>query len=130
MRLHRDSPPPDEFSELVIGDDKHGRVYITNEPRTINGGLDFFPAFAKSCAVIWGAQWHGPLERVCNLRKGAARRWMRDHEIPPPRIVAWVAYLSSRVDARAVGHALLAISYGGDSFGEAWKAWEGMRNER
>lgn len=138
MRLHRDSPPVLPADKFTIGAGSGYPVILHVEPRRIEwaGASDplpvFLPAFAKSCAVLWGEQWHGPLETVCGLRRGTAKKWMVSGTIPPPMIVGWVAYLSARSDARALGHALLAIAGGADMdvIREAWTAFKGMNDGR
>lgn len=137
MRLHRDSPPPNYHVQcFVIGWHDESPVIIEIEPRAITWkpGDDplpaFFPAFAKSCAVLWGENWHGPLETVCGLRNGTAKKWMKSHTIPPPMIVGWVAYLASKPNARVIGHALLAIAEGADMemFHDARDSFKGMND--
>ncbi len=141
MRLERDTPPnyaaPEFLKFLEIGTTEDGvKVYLWIEPREVHGAdpMALMAAFDKACARIWGQHWRGSLELVCDLRKGTARKWIKDGQIPPPMIVAWVAYLCARDDARVLGRMLesLALSgiTGGDtvsSFKAASCAFEGLR---
>ncbi len=132
MKLHRNEPPPSDLGvAITIGSNDMGIVALNVDPRALAGGDidEFFPAYAKSCARIWGEHWHAGLERAADLRKGTAAQWMKRGQIPPPGLVAWVAYICSRPDARAIGRFLegLAETKAPEaSFAEAVQAFEGM----
>ncbi len=135
IRLHRDEPPGEDWNVIEIGVADCGPVILGTSPRALGWDADinpdpyFFPAFAKSCARIWGQQWHGSLERVAGLRNGTAKQWMNRVQIPPPVLVAWVAYICARPDARAIGwflEGLAETNAPDDSFAEAVQAFEGM----
>jgi len=131
MKLHRTEPPGDGWNVINIGSNNAVPVSLYVAPRALAGadGDEFFPAFAKSCARIWGEHWHAGLERAADLRKGTASQWMKRSQIPPPVLVAWVAYICARPDARAIGRfldGLAATSAPEASFAEAVQAFEGM----
>ncbi len=131
MKLHRTEPPGDIAGVIEIGSRDGAPVLLNVEPRAIIAAdaKEFFPAFAKSCARIWGEHWHAGLERAADLRKGTASQWMKRGQIPPPVLVAWVAYICARPDARAIGRFLegLAETKAPEaSFAEAVQAFEGM----
>lgn len=131
MRLHRNDPPAELGSIILIGDNEGQPVSMTTEPRTIIGAeLDeFLTAFAKACAVIWGMDWRSRLEVAARLRSGTVRKWMQQGTIPPPVIVAWVAYIRSREDARAIGRFLEGLGETdtpSDTMREALAAARGM----
>ncbi len=139
MRLHRSHPPTAHGNAIYVGytggaDYEIGdsSVWLDIEPRTIEGAdtMALMAAFDKACARIWGQHWLGSLELVCDLRKGTARKWMKDGQIPPPMIVAWVAYLSARDDARVLGRLLEALALGGGVIGvdAARMAFAGLRS--
>ena len=130
IRLHRNEPPPSALGAAVAIGSRNGEmVFLNIEPREIDHVEEFFPAFAKSCARLWGEHWHAGLERAAGLRKGTAAQWMKRGQIPPPVLVAWVAYITARPDARAIGRFLdrLAETEAPEaSFAEAVQAFEGM----
>ncbi len=135
MRLHRSTPPTDDgWTVIDIGSDD-GPVLLSMEPRAIGWDKDAHPvaefmhAFDRACGRIFGQHWQGSLELVCDLRKGTARKWMKDSQIPPPMIVAWIAYLSAREDARSIGRMLEGMALGGNvmSLIEARAALIGLR---
>ena len=131
MKLHRTEPPGDGWNVIDIGSNDAGPVSLGVSPRALDGAKpdELFPAFAKSCARIWGEHWHAGLERAADLRKGTAAQWMKRGQIPPPVLVAWVAYICARPDARAIGRFLdgLAETKAPEaSFAEAVQAFEGM----
>lgn len=132
MKIHRSGPPPSDLgAAITIGSNHMEFVALNVDPRTLIGAKpdEFFPAFAKSCARIWGEHWHGGLERAAGLRKGTASQWMKRGQIPPPVLVAWVAYICARPDARAIGRFLdgLAETKAPEaSFAEAVQAFGGM----
>ncbi len=143
MRLDRSTIPqpldpyPGSSIRLAVGFADDGRpVSLRFEPRELDGAdtMTLMAAFDKACARIWGQHWQGSLELVCDLRKGTARKWVKDGQIPPPMIVAWVAYLCARDDARVMGRMLEALALsgitGGDtvsSFKAASCAFVGLR---
>ncbi len=132
MILVRWGAPPQGGNTIFVGySSPCDPVWLDFEPRTIEGAdpMALMAAFDKACARIWGQHWKGSLELVCDLRKGTARKWMKDSRIPPPTIVAWVAYLSARDDARAIGRLLEGLALGGGpvAVGEAEAALEGLR---
>ena len=135
IRLHRDEPPGAGWTVIEIGTTESGPVILGIDPRALDWPHDadplpeFFPAFVKSCARIWGQQWHAGLERAAGLRKGTASQWMKRGQIPPPVLVAWVAYICARPDARAIGRFLDGLAETKapkESFAEAVLAFEGM----
>ncbi len=135
MKLHRNGPPGEGWSVINIGSTDNGPVFLGVSPRILGWDHNadpepvFFPAFAKSSARIWGEHWHAGLERAADLRKGTAAQWMKRGQIPPPVLVAWVAYICARPDARAIGRFLegLAQTKAPEaSFAEAVQAFEGM----
>ncbi len=136
MRLHRSTIPtllpPAVLRWIQVGiAENETRVALNIEPRQVIGAdtMALMAAFDKACARIWGQHWQGSLELVCDLRKGTARKWMKDGQIPPPMIVAWVAYLSARDDARVLGRLLEALALGGGMIGvdTARMAFAGLR---
>ncbi len=132
MRLHRSQPPNDYPGQVRIGTNGEAGVCLNVEPREVIGATvpEFMRAFDKSCGRIFGMHWQGSLELVCDLRKGTARKWMKDSQIPPPAIVFWVAYLSARDDARVLGRMLegLALGDGMWDLDAANAAYEGLRS--
>ena len=130
MKLHRTDPPPSPLGAAVtIGTDDSGPVILTVEPRHVEDRDAFRLAWAHACARIWGEHWRAGLERAADLRKGTASKWMNRGEIPPPSLVAWVAYICARPDARAIGRFLDGLSETRNpdaSFAEALSAFEGM----
>ena len=130
MRLHRNEPPLSDFGVAVaIGSHNGETVFLNIELREIDHVDEFFPAFAKSCARIWGEYWHAGLERAAGVRKGTAAQWMKRGRIPPPVLVAWVAYITARPDARAIGwflNGLAETEAPEASFAVAVQAFEGM----
>ena len=130
IRLHKDAPPPSNLGVTVAIGSRNGEmVFLHIEPRKIDHVDEFFPAFAKSCARIWGEHWHAGLERAAGLRKGTAAQWMKRGQIPPPVLVAWVAYICARPDARAIGRFLDGLAETNTpkaSFAGAVQAFEGM----
>ncbi len=132
MILVRSNAPPQGGNTIFIGySSPCNPVWLDFEPRIIEGAdtMALMAAFDKACARIWGQHWQGSLELVCDLRKGTARKWMKDGQIPPPMIVAWVAYLSARDDARVLGRMLegLALGDGMWDLDAANDAYEGLR---
>ncbi len=135
MRLHRDRPPDIDGSTVTDIGYADGPVYLGMEPRAIGWDHDadplpeFMRAFDRACGRIWGQHWQGSLELVCDLRKGTARKWMKDSQIPPPMIVVWVAYMAAREDARSIGRMLEGLALGGGqiAWGEAGEALLGLR---
>ena len=131
MRLHRDQPPNPYPGQVLIGTNGESSVCLNVEPREIMGATTaaLMRAFDKACARIWGQHWQGSLELVCDLRKGTARKWMKDGQIPPPMIVFWIAYLSARADARTMGKLLEAIAISEDilAIDDARLAFVGLR---
>ncbi len=65
IRLHRNDPPSlDLGAAVAIGSRNGDMVFLHIEPREVDHVAEFFPAFAKSCARIWGQQWHAGLART------------------------------------------------------------------
>lgn len=136
--LARDLPPPDA-TEIDIGTVDGRRLSLTTTPRQIlvdgTPRADLRPellqAIERCCVVLFGHPWAAPLETVADLRRGAVREWRRDENIPPPKIVAWLAYLSGLEDCRAIARFLQGLAEGGDqaSMAEAAKAFRGLRGK-
>ena len=113
MKLARHNPP-DAAEWLEIGTGRDGRpVSVCDDPpRRLRNATteELWPALDKACGRIWGFHWRAPFEEIAGLRKGASREWQRRNQIPPPILLAWIAYIASRPDRRAIGSYLLAMA--------------------
>ena len=117
IRLERDGPPSRDESELMVGrrgeavvtmDADGTRVRVDGRPATSEDLSELGFAFEKGSGIVFGPkQLDKTLEDLAGLPRLSADGWF-DTTLPPPMLVAWVAYLRTRPDARAIGHLLQA----------------------
>lgn len=107
MELHRNEPPPVDLPPML---DIGSGIRLRVEPRAIMGSAtvpDLFKAMDRAGARLWGFAWKEPFESLFGLGKGRVNNWMSRQVIPPPRLVAWLAWAGAQDNPRALGIAIL-----------------------
>ena len=95
-------------------------VWIVDEtPRRIDpptlSAATILEAVDAAATQLFGYGARGPLERAAGIRRGAVGQWIRREQIPPPQIVAWLAWAVSHPRPEELGQAIRLHMAAGDA---------------
>ncbi|WP_412506167.1 hypothetical protein [Roseovarius sp. SYSU LYC5161] len=119
LRLYRDAPPaPEPGADPARWIVAPGVEIIEDTPRRIDpptvSAEALLAAVDAAAARIFGHGHRAAFDRAAGVRPGSLNQWVRRDQIPPPRLVAWLAWVSSHPKPEEVGHALRLVIACGD----------------
>lgn len=66
---------------------------------------------SRAGGELWGPNWRRHLEDCTGMRPGALRKSLNRDQLPPPAILAWLAWIAGLTmkpeEKRALGHAMM-----------------------
>lgn len=111
LRLARDGPPaPDPGSDPPRWAVAPGVWIVADTPRRIEpptvSAAALLEAIDTAATRLFGQGSRAAVERAAGLRRGSIGQWVRREQIPPPGVVAWLAWAASHPRPAELGHAI------------------------
>lgn len=119
LRLYRTAPPaPDPGSDPPRYQVAPGIWIVADVPRWIDpvtiSAESMLEAVNIAAQQVFGHGHRAAFDQIAGVRPGSLNQWARREQIPPPRLVAWLAWLAGHPDPASLGAALRLVEMCGD----------------